>query len=248
MGLARSKQSNMVACLDFGCNQEKFDMDSHFTPHTSPTTLEQLELQRRDMVKLQLDSRGIKDREVLAAMSKVPRHCFVNPEDLDLAYRDRPLTIGYDQTISQPYIVAYMTQAAEINSQDRVLEIGTGCGYQTAILGEIARQVYSIEIQPQLAATARETIDQFGYQNIEIKTGNGYQGWAEHAPYDAIVVTAAPAEVPPTLVEQLAVGGTMVIPVGARHQNIIVLTKTENEAIAKKTIPVRFVPMREKLS
>ena len=149
---------------------------------------------------------------------------------------------------SQAYIVAYMTQAAEIDSEDRVLEIGTGCGYQTAILGEIARQVYSIEIQPQLATTARETLDWLGYQNIEIETGNGYRGWAEHAPYNAIIVTAAPEKVPPALIEQLAVGGTMVIPVGTRHQNMIVLTKSEEKAISKKTIPVRFVPMREKLS
>lgn len=223
-------------------------MDSHYTPQTSPITSEQLESQRQQMVELQLDRRGIKDERVLGAMAKVPRHCFVNSQDRDSAYSDRPLAIGYDQTISQPYIVAYMTQAAKIKPEDKVLEIGTGCGYQTAILGEIARRVYSIEIQPQLTEIARATLDRLGYQNIELKTGNGYRGWTEHAPYDAIIVTAAPAKVPPALVEQLAVGGTMVIPVGARRQNMTVLTKTEEEALANKTIPVRFVPMREKLS
>ena len=154
--------------------------------------VEQFELQRRHMVQYQLRQRGIDDERVLAAMSKVPRHQFVDSFWKELAYSDRPLPIDYNQTISQPYIVAYMTQAAEISPGDKVLEIGTGSGYQAAILGEIAQLVYSIEIIPQLAEQARRTLSQLGYENIQVKTGDGYQGWAEHAPYDAIIVTAAP--------------------------------------------------------
>ncbi len=207
---------------------------------------EQFEQQRRQMVKYQLRDRGLKDERVLAAMSKVPRHQFVDSSWRDLAYSDRPLPIGHNQTISQPYIVAYMTEAAEISSEAKVLEIGTGCGYQAAILGEIAKEVYSIEIIPQLAERARRTLSQLGYENIEVKTGDGYQGWAEHAPYDAIIVTAAPEEIPEPLIEQLAINGKMVIPVGTWYQDIIVLTKTENRIVEEKTIPVRFVPMRRK--
>lgn len=201
---------------------------------------------RKLMVKEQIRARGIKDERVLAAMSKVPRHEFVDPSWEELAYSNRSLPIGYNQTISQPYIVAYMTQAAEITPEKRVLEIGTGCGYQTAILGEIAQCVYSMEIIPQLAEQACRTILQLGYKNIEIQTGDGYQGWAENAPYDAILVTAAPAQIPQPLIDQLATNGKMVIPVGTEVQDIIVLTKTKSGIVGKKTIPVRFVPMRRK--
>lgn len=221
-------------------------MNSQFIPDKPQIAPGEFDLQRRQMVKNQLCDRGIKDERVLTAMSKVPRHQFIDPFWQYFAYSDRPLAIGYNQTISQPYVVAYMTQAAEISASDRVLEIGTGCGYQTAILGEIAKRVYSIEIIPQLAARASQTLTQLGYKNIKVKTGNGYQGWAEHAPYDAIIVTAAPADIPPVLIEQLAIKGKMVIPVGTWHQYIVVLTKTEDEIIQKKTIPVRFVPMRRK--
>lgn len=165
--------------------------------------MEQFELERRQMVEYQLRARGIQDEAVLNAMSQVPRHQFVDSSWRDLAYSDRPLPIGHQQTISQPYIVAYMTEAAEISTDAQVLEIGTGCGYQAAILGEIAQKVYSIEIIPQLAARARRTLSQLGYENIEVKTGDGYQGWAEHAPYDAIIVTAAPERIPQPLIEQL---------------------------------------------
>ncbi|WP_144863779.1 protein-L-isoaspartate(D-aspartate) O-methyltransferase [Hyella patelloides] len=221
-------------------------MNSQFVPDLHQTTTEQFELQRRQMVEYQIRDREIKDERVLAAMSQVPRHQFVDSCCRDLAYSDRPLTIGHHQTISQPYIVAYMTQAAEIDSNDKVLEIGTGCGYQAAILGEIAKQVYSIEIIPQLAERANRTLNQLGYENIEVKTGDGYQGWTEHAPYDAIIVTAAPENIPHALIEQLAIKGKMVIPVGTWHQDIVVLTKTEETIIKKKTIPVRFVPMTRK--
>ncbi len=209
---------------------------------------DQFEIERQEMVEYQIRDRGIQDQRVLAAMSKVPRHEFVESPWKDFAYSDRPLPIGHQQTISQPYIVAYMSETAEISPDDKVLEIGTGCGYQAAILGEIAKEVYSIEIIPELAARARQTLSQLGYENIEVKTGDGYQGWVEHAPYDAIIVTAAPEKIPQALIEQLATNGKMVIPVGGGwHQDIIVLTKTEDRIIKEKTIPVRFVPMRRKL-
>ena len=221
-------------------------IDSQFIPDRPQNSVEQFKLQRRQMVEYQLRDRGIKDERVLAAMSKVPRHLFIDPLWQDFAYIDRPLSIGYNQTISQPYIVAYMSSAAEITSDDRVLEIGTGCGYQAAILGEIAKQVYSLEIIPQLAEKASQTLSQLGYKNIKVKTGDGYQGWLEYAPYDAIIVTAAPKYIPRALIPQLAINGKMVIPVGTWHQDIVVLTKTENTIIVKETIPVRFVPMRKK--
>ena len=207
----------------------------------------QFESERRQMVEYQIRDRGIKDERVLAAMSQVPRHQFVDSPWKDFAYSDRPLPIGHQQTISQPYIVAYMSETAEISTDAKVLEIGTGCGYQAAILGELAKQVYSIEIIPELAERARQTLAQLGYENIEVKTGDGYQGWAEHAPYDAIIVTAAPDKIPQPLIDQLATNGKLVIPVGTWYQDIIVLTKTEDRIIKEKTIPVRFVPMRRKL-
>lgn len=213
--------------------------------HSKPS---QLELQRRQMVEDQIRDRGIKDQRVLSAMSKVPRHQFIESSEWDLAYSDRPLPLDYDQTISQPYIVAYMTENAKISPEDKVLEIGTGCGYQAAILGEIAQQVYSIERIPQLAQEARQTLSKLGYDNIQVKTGDGYQGWSEHAPYDAIIVTAAPDKIPQTLLDQLAVNGKMVIPVGKLHQEIFVLTKTEDQIIRERTIPVRFVPMKRKVA
>ncbi len=207
---------------------------------------EQFELERRQMIEYQLRDRGIQDERVLTAMSKVPRHQFVDSSWRNLAYSDRPLPIGHQQTISQPYIVAYMTEATEISTNAKVLEIGTGCGYQAAVLGEIAKKVYSIEIIPQLAARARQTLSQLGYENIEVKTGDGYQGWAEHAPYDAIIVTAAPKRIPQPLIDQLAINGKMVIPVGTWHQEIFVLTKTQNGMVEERTLPVRFVPMIRK--
>lgn len=213
---------------------------------SSNWTEEQFEWLRQQMVEEQLRERDIKDERVLTAMSKVPRHQFVNPSWQDLAYSDHPLLIGHNQTISQPYIVAYMTQAAEISSEDKVLEIGTGCGYQAAILAEVAKEVYSIEIIPQLAAKARRTLSQLGYKNITVKTGDGYQGWSEHSPYDAIIVTAAPEQIPQALIDQLATGGKMVIPVGTWFQDIVVLTKTKDRVIEERTLSVRFVPMRRK--
>lgn len=208
--------------------------------------VDEFENQRLQMVEQQIKARGIKDEAVLKAMSKVPRHRFVTDSSEHLAYKDYPLPIGYDQTISQPYIVAYMTEAAEISSNEKVLEIGTGSGYQAAILGEVAKEVYTIEIIPELAARARQTLNKLGYKNVHVKTGNGYQGWAKYAPYDTIIVTAAPDHIPEALVKQLALNGRMVIPVGTSLQEIVVLTKTRNGLSEKRTIPVRFVPMTGK--
>ena len=163
-----------------------------------------------------------------------------------MAYNDQALPIGAGQTISQPYIVAYMTDAADIAPGETVLEIGTGSGYQAAILGEIAREVYSIEIIPELGERARNTLAALGYRNVHTKTGNGYLGWPEHAPFDAILVTAAPDEIPQALVDQLALGGRMVVPVGEIVQNMTVIEKTRNGTITRETIAVQFVPMTGK--
>jgi len=202
--------------------------------------------QRLRMVDEQISTRGVRNKAVLEAMKKAPRHQFVPESHRHLAYADHPLPIGHDQTISQPFIVAYMSEAAEIAAGEKVLEIGTGSGYQAAILGELAKEVYSIEIIPELAERARQTLAALGYRNIQVKAGNGYLGWPEHAPFDAIVVTAAPDEIPKALVEQLAVNGKMVIPVGKMYQEMVILTKTKEGVIEKRTIPVRFVPMTGK--
>jgi protein-L-isoaspartate(D-aspartate) O-methyltransferase len=202
--------------------------------------------QRRRMVEEHIRARGIQDRRVLDAMRKVPRHRFVPPTQAQLAYADHPLPIGFEQTISQPYIVAYMSEAAQVTAQKKVLEIGTGSGYQAAILGELAREVYTIEIIPELAEQARTTLTELGYQNVHVRAGNGYLGWPEQAPFDAIVVTAAPDEVPQALIDQLAVNGKMVIPVGTGEQEMLVITRTPEGVVQRRTMPVRFVPMTGK--
>jgi protein-L-isoaspartate(D-aspartate) O-methyltransferase len=194
----------------------------------------------------QVAARDIKDPAVLDAMRRVPRHEFV-PEPLrGKAYADSPLPIGHDQTISQPYIVAYMTEALELDRSHRVLEIGTGSGYQAAVLGEIAKEVYSIEIIEPLADRARATLKQLGYANVHVRTGNGYLGWPEEAPFDRVIVTAAPDEIPPALVEQLKLGGLMAIPVGVDVQELRILRRTETGMQTLRTLPVRFVPMTGK--
>ena len=236
----------LLMCISSSYAAEVSPNSSGISGESSNSAMEKFELQRRQMVEYQIRDRGIEDERVLAAMLQVPRHQFVDSSWMDLAYSDHPLPIGHNQTISQPYIVAYMTEAAEIATDAKVLEIGTGCGYQAAVLGEIAQEVYSIEIIPQLATRARRTLSQLGYENIEVKTGDGYQGWIEHAPYDAIIVTAAPERIPQPLIDQLAINGKMVIPVGKWHQEIFVLTKTQNGTVKERTIPVRFVPMRRK--
>jgi len=198
---------------------------------------------RAEMVRTQLRGRDIVNPRVLDAMSRVQRHLFV-PEPLRAdAYGDHPLPIGHDQTISQPYIVGFMSQALDIEPQHRVLEIGTGSGYQAAILAELAKEVYTIEILAPLADSARRTLETLGYRNVRVRTGNGYAGWPEHAPYDRIMVTAAPDEVPPALVEQLRVGGRMAIPVGTVAQELRILRRTQAGLETLQTLPVRFVPM-----
>jgi protein-L-isoaspartate(D-aspartate) O-methyltransferase len=198
---------------------------------------------RQAMVDRQLAARDITSARVLDAMRRVPRHLFVPESQRASAYADWPLPIGYGQTISQPYIVAFMTQALDLERQHRVLEIGTGSGYQAAVLSVLAREVYSIEILPELAERARNTLADLGYRNVQVQTGNGYLGWPEHAPYDRIMVTAAPDAVPPALVEQLKVGGLMAIPVGTSEQELQVLRRTATGLQTLRTLPVRFVPM-----
>lgn len=199
--------------------------------------------QREDMVKNQIEARGVANERVLEAMRKVPRHSFV-PENLQhRAYQDEPLPIGHGQTISQPYIVAYMTEQIDVDENEKVLEIGTGSGYQAAVLGELAKEVYTIEIIPELGERAREVLQKLNYENVHVKIGDGYAGWQEAAPFDAIIVTAAPDHIPQPLVDQLNIGGYMMIPVGEYSQDLILLERTEKGIEQKRKIPVRFVPM-----
>ena len=200
--------------------------------------------EKEEMIQTQLMNRGISDAEVLRAFRAVDRHRYVPEKWRHLAYADRPLPIGHDQTISQPYIVAFMTQALGLEKTDRVLEIGTGSGFQAAILAEIVDQVYTIEIIPELGRRAEQTLARAGYDNIAVRIGDGYQGWPEKAPYDAILVTCSPTDIPDPLKKQLAAGGTMIIPVGrAWHQQLILLQKEHGRLVEKKSLPVRFVPM-----
>jgi protein-L-isoaspartate(D-aspartate) O-methyltransferase len=201
------------------------------------------ERERWRMVEEQLVPRGISDERVLRAIAKVPRDMFVPASMRALAYLDSPLPIGLDQTISQPYIVAAMTAQAGLGERARVLEIGTGSGYQTAILAEIAAEVYSIEIVEPLARQAEAVLGQLGYRNVHLRVGDGYQGWPEAAPFDAVLVTAAPPAIPAPLVAQLAVGGKLLIPVGSDIQELRVLTKTESGVTSERLFEVRFVPM-----
>lgn len=209
---------------------------------SSQQSEEEFATQRRKLVEV-LKSQGLTRKNVLDALLKVPRHKFVPASHRNRAYENRALPIAHDQTISQPYIVGYMTEAADIAPGDRVLEIGTGSGYQAAVLAEVAKEVYSIEIVPPLADTARNLLSELGYKNVQVKTGNGYLGWPEHAPFDAILVTAAPDEVPQALVDQLAVGGTMVVPVGSGFQQMVIITRRKSGVVERRTIPVAFVPM-----
>jgi protein-L-isoaspartate(D-aspartate) O-methyltransferase len=200
--------------------------------------------QHQLMVERQLVTRGIKDQRVLAAMAKVPREEFVAPESRAESYEDGPLPIGYGQTISQPYIVAFMTEQLRPKPGDRVLEVGTGSGYQAAILAELVSEVYSIEIVEPLAKSAEATLQRLGYKNVHVKIGDGYKGWPDEGPFDAIAVTCAPDKVPQPLVDQLKDGGRMVIPVGDRFaQQLYLLEKKNGQLKQSVTLPVRFVPM-----
>ncbi|MEW6620121.1 MAG: protein-L-isoaspartate(D-aspartate) O-methyltransferase [bacterium] len=199
---------------------------------------------REQMIQEQIIARGVSDQLVLKAMLKVERHKFVPDEVKEMAYIDSPLPIGEDQTISQPYIVALMTELLGLKGDEKVLEIGTGSGYQAAILAEIVKEVYTIEILKPLADTARQKLQKLGYKNIKVKCGDGYKGWEEYAPYDGIIVTCAPDHIPQPLTEQLKIGGRMVIPVGESYQVLLLLTKISNTQFSRKPIiPVRFVPM-----
>jgi protein-L-isoaspartate(D-aspartate) O-methyltransferase len=201
-------------------------------------------LERERMVQRQLAGRDIRNPRVLAAMAKVPRHEFV-PEPLrQQAYEDRPLPIGSGQTISQPYVVAFMTEQLKPEATDRVLEIGTGSGYQAAVLAELVAEVHSIEIVEPLARQAQATLNRLGYDQIHLKAGDGYQGWAEHAPFDAIIVTCAPDHVPQPLIDQLKDGGRMIVPVGESYNQELVLLEKQGGILERRAVlPVRFVPM-----
>ena len=209
----------------------------------APSEESRFRAKRVRMVEEQLRRRGVKDPRVLSAMESVPRHLFVLPEYAAVAYDDHPLPIGYDQTISQPYIVAVMTEALELEPDDRVLEIGTGSGYQAAILSVLAKSVYTIEIVEPLGTSAAKRLQSLGYDNVEVRVGDGYKGWPEESPFDAIIVTAAPESVPRPLVDQLGDGGRLVIPVGDRFQELFVLQRDGDVVRQKKIANVRFVPM-----
>lgn len=195
------------------------------------------------MVSTQIKSRGIKDVNVLEAMEKVPRHLFVPENMRKLAYNDEPLPIGNGQTISQPYIVAYMTEVLQLSVEEKVLEVGTGSGYQAAVLAEIAKEVFTVEIIDGLSKNAQEVLQEEGYTNIHFRVGDGSYGWEENAPYDAIMVTAAPSEVPKALQDQLKIGGRMIVPVGDAFQELVLIVREKRKFKKKKLLPVRFVPL-----
>ncbi len=200
---------------------------------------------RERMVKKDIEGRGIHDPAILAAMRKVPRHLFVGPEIIESAYSDSALPIKENQTISQPFVVALMTETAELSPSDKVLEVGTGSGYQAAVLAEIVREVYSIEIIETLARESGELLNKLGYQNVQVKHGDGYQGWKEAAPFDAILITAAAPKIPEPLIEQLKVGGILVMPLGETRtsQELVALTKTDKGLEKRFVTRVIFVPM-----
>lgn len=212
------------------------------TPIVEPATTA---VARGRMVSEQIQRRGVKDERVLAALRKVPRQEFMPPDVRDTAYDDRAIAIGYGQTISQPYVVAFMTEALALKPEDRVLEIGTGTAYQTAILAELVKEVYTIEIVEPLGKRAAETLARLGYKNVQARIGDGFRGWADAAPFDAIIVTCAPDAVPQPLVDQLADGGRMIIPVGppGEPQNLVLLKKSGGKIEQQKVLPVTFVPM-----
>ena len=212
-------------------------MSQYYTPSW-------FEEQRKEMVHDQIRRRGITDEKVLAAMQKVERHRFVPLDYRAEAYEDYPLPIGDGQTISQPYIVAFMSEALELKAADKVLEIGTGSGYQAAVLAEICDSVFTVEIYPGLAGSASDILQELNYKNVFVRVGDGYEGWSEHAPFNAIIVTCAPKQIPQPLQDQLAEGGRMIIPVGSDYtQELILLEKKKGKIQKKNVLPVRFVPM-----
>ena len=222
-------------------NEQKVFRPDHNHPAFSERSKERLR-----MVERQIHSRGVHDPNVLKAMRTVPRHKFVRSGDLRRAYKDHPIPIGLGQTISQPYIVAYMTEALKLKPDFKVLEIGTGSGYQAAVCAEIVKKVYTIEILEPLAESAKERLKKLGYVNVSVKAADGFFGWKENSPYDAIIVTAAAGFVPPPLIEQLKPKGKMILPLGSPYgaQSLILITKDKQGKVKSKTLlPVRFVPM-----
>lgn len=198
---------------------------------------------RQEMVQKQIKNRSIHNSDILTAMGKIPRHLFVDPDLRKSAYKDKPLPIDEGQTISQPYMVALMTDILELDNDAKVLEIGTGCGYQTAVLAEIAKEVYSIEILERLSDRAKTLLQSLNYKNIHLKKGNGYYGWIEHSPYDAVIVTAAPKTIPHRLTQQLVDGGRMVIPVGSDNQELVLIKNLSGKIQSSRITSVSFVPM-----
>lgn len=195
------------------------------------------------MVNTQIIGGGITDTRVIAAMRRVPRHEFMPSYEAEDAYGDFPLPIGHDQTISQPFIVAYMTEALKLSPGEKVLEIGTGSGYQAAILAELGAQVFSIEIVKPLAQYAKDNLSKLGYHQVHVRAGDGYEGWPEESPFDAIIITAAPDHVPAPLLDQLAMGGRLILPVGGYSQNLVMIRRTKEGYQRTELLPVRFVPM-----
>ena len=229
-----------LALLGLGCGDGAFGESQERRDESA------LSRRRHDMVETQIRARGVEDPRVLAAMARVPRHRFVLESDIDIAYNDHPIGIGFGQTISQPYIVGFMSEALAVKETDRVLEIGTGSGYQAAVLGELAREVYTIEIVTELADRSTKLLEALGYRNVHVRAGDGYAGWPEHAPFDAVIVTAAPDHVPQPLVDQLKSGGKLVIPVGRGSQDLLVMTRTPSGLREDARLPVRFVPLTRK--
>lgn len=201
------------------------------------------QVERDWMVNTQIVAGGVTDQAVVAAMRRVPRHRFMPDAESQDAYGDFPLPIGYGQTISQPFIVAYMTQALKLKPEEKVLEIGTGSGYQAAILAEIVSKVFTIEIVKPLAHRAKETLAELGYENVFVRTGDGYQGWPEESPFDAIILTAAPTHIPQPLLDQLAIGGRLILPVGDYPQRLLLVRRTQEGYKETELLPVAFVPM-----
>lgn len=226
----------LYACL-WGCGEANEKGRQH--PSESG-----FQAERKRMVEEQIENRGIIDSKIIEAFLKVPRHRFVPEAYRNMAYTDGALPIGEGQTISQPYVVAFMTKSLDLSESDKVLEIGTGSGYQAAILGELCDSVFTIEIIESLGKRAAELLQEMGYSNIKVKIGDGYQGWEAHAPFDAIIVTCAPTDIPLPLKNQLKEGGRMIIPVGSSyHQDLVFLRKKDGRLVEEKILPVLFVPM-----